>query len=35
MVVNFDFNLSESYSATTVTGATDKCVDQSDFITGK
>ena len=36
MVVNFDFNLSETYSATSITGATlDKYVDQSDFITGK
>ena len=36
MMVNFDFNLSETYSATTITGATlDKYVDQSDFITGK
>ena len=36
MVVNFDFNLSETYSATTITGAKlDKYVDQSDFITEK
>ena len=36
MVVNFDFNLSETFSATTITGATSgKYVDQSDFITGK
>ena len=36
MVVIFDFNLSETYSATTITGATlDKYVDQSDFITGE